>query len=116
MSPTPPGPGYPCNLIPLPDLQLVTASKLTGSCVLGRTYREEKMGEGSNVLAPLLDIIESSGVSEELLQREPVPWGVLAQLTAWEAHYRDLCSGLRACLKLTVTCHQLLQVLDIYAT
>ncbi|CAL4897731.1 unnamed protein product [Urochloa decumbens] len=43
------------------------------------------MGEGSNVTIPLLDINESSGVSEELLQREPVPWGVLAQLTAWEA-------------------------------
>ncbi|CAN6329900.1 unnamed protein product [Urochloa humidicola] len=43
------------------------------------------MGEGSNVLAPLLDINESSGASEELLQRDTVPWDVLVQLTAWEA-------------------------------
>jgi MATE family multidrug resistance protein len=44
------------------------------------------MGEGSiNVIAPLLDIDESSGASEVLLQQEPVPWGVLARLAAWEA-------------------------------
>jgi len=44
------------------------------------------MGEaGSNVIAPLLDIDESSGASEVLLRQEPVPWGVLARLAAWEA-------------------------------
>lgn len=43
------------------------------------------MGEGSNVIAPLLDIDESSGASEVLLQQEPLPWGVLARLAAWEA-------------------------------
>lgn len=43
------------------------------------------MREGNNVMVPLLDINESSGASEELLQRELVPWGALAQLTVWEA-------------------------------
>ncbi|XP_062203259.1 protein DETOXIFICATION 41 isoform X1 [Phragmites australis] len=43
------------------------------------------MGESSNVVASLLDIDESSGAMEELLQREPVPSGVLVRLAAWEA-------------------------------
>ncbi|KAK3137024.1 hypothetical protein QOZ80_5BG0446670 [Eleusine coracana subsp. coracana] len=39
----------------------------------------------SNVVAPLLDIDESSGASEELLRREHVPWGILLRLAQWEA-------------------------------
>ncbi|KAL6643754.1 hypothetical protein ACP70R_018520 [Stipagrostis hirtigluma subsp. patula] len=43
------------------------------------------MEEGSDVMTPLLDIDKSSVTSEDLLRREPVPFGVLARLAVWEA-------------------------------
>ncbi|BAF30295.1 protein DETOXIFICATION 41 [Oryza sativa Japonica Group] len=43
------------------------------------------MAETSSARSPLLDVDESSGASEELLRREPVPRSVLSRLAAWEA-------------------------------